>query len=200
MSDTDVKSFKDGNKRLKVRGELQDFRKWMYTNKMRAHLLSPVSPHLSVCLSPVCSVQPVMVCVIKCVRRRSSTPWMPLSLSKAALLSKATCISTSAEAVSTAAYISNTRVNTNSSRLHLHPTFCRKEVQLVSYIPLNYDWLHLIFRTDFSVWKSQLFLYNTFGLVFAKHFRPKCSLTCPAVRSVWTGFYKVLKGLVSVSP
>lgn len=75
------------------------------------------------CLSPACSVQPVMVCVIKCATGRSSTPWMPLSLLKAALLSKGTCTSTSAEAVSTAVYHGNTTVNT--STLSLLPVLCR---------------------------------------------------------------------------
>lgn len=55
------------------------------------------------CLSPACSVRPAMACVIKSAMRSSSTPWMPPNLSKAAPLSKATCTSTSAEAVSTAA-------------------------------------------------------------------------------------------------
>lgn len=61
---------------------------------------SSLSPP-SLCLSSACSVRPAMACAIKSAMRRSSTPWMPPSLSKAAPLSKATCTSTSAEAVST---------------------------------------------------------------------------------------------------
>lgn len=57
----------------------------------------------SLCPCSVCSVRPAMACAIKSAMRRSSTPWMPPSLSKAAPLSKATCTSTSAEAVSTEA-------------------------------------------------------------------------------------------------